>query len=477
MASIPLPPPARGRSAGSLAKTRLATVALLAVGGSLLVATYGTLLPLAVVALLALPIVFYLWLRGYRYAPELSIFGRSVATGVLAAGIAAYYAVVLFDPYQLASDAWSFYELSSNAGPARSLQDLQTLTEGAGAVILWSWFYNIAAAIGLPREPYVGIAVNIILVAITAMVCSRSARHLYGDDDYRLQRLGMFFTISGSMWLFAGIHIRDSSILLTITLLAHFWIAYLSRLEHRRIVPAVIATLVAMPVLEVLRKEFFYVPLLIGIVALLCLNFSRGRGDNRFITLVSILFGLTLAAIAVVAFGEQIQALFQTNQETYTDQSVAEARSGSLGSAFIVNQPPLIRIALGVPYVYYFPIPFWAGFTDATAILLFKSINAFSFYFISAFLFAGAFLIVTNRWLRSPGFLFVVIVPLTFSASIALTSLESRHFGVFLPLVFLVGLMPDLRDPSENRLLRFLLVVTLAAMFFVHLTWFVVRYA
>ena len=477
MATSPLPFTAPRQPATFLAWGRLTTATLFAIGGLLLVATYGTVMPLLFAVLLALPVVFFLSLRNGRHSGELTIFARSFATGMLAAGIAAYYAIVLLDPYQLASDAASFYELSSQAGPLRSLQDLQTITEGAGAVVLWTWFYNIAAAVGFPREPYVGITVNILLVSLTAMICARSARCLYGHDEYRIQRLVLFFTVSGNMWLFAGLHIRDSSILLVVMLLAHFWIAYLSQLEHRKIVPAIAATLVAMPALEVLRKEFFYVPLLIGVIAMLCLNFSRGRGDNRFITLVSIIFGLALAGIAVAAFGDQIQALFQANQETYTDLSLAEARSGSLGNALIVEQTTLIRILLGVPYLYYFPIPFWVGLSDPTAILLFKSVNAFSFYFISAFLFAGAFLIVTNRQLRSPGFLFVLIVPLAFSISVALTSLESRHLGVFLPLVFLVGLMPDLRMPVERRLLRFVLVLTLTAMFFVHVTWFVLRYA
>lgn len=447
---------------------------MFAVGGALLIATYETALALLFPLLIALPFVFHLWFRQKRY---LAIFARSLATGILAAGIAAYYALVLLDPYQLASDASSFFELSSRAGPARSLQDLQTITEGAGAVVLWSWFYDGAAALGFPREPYIGISVNVLLVALSAVICASSARHLYGDDKYRVDRLVLFFTVSGNMWLFAALHIRDASILLVIMLLCHSWIAYLSQLEHRKVVAAVLVTLVAMPVLEVLRAEFFYVPLLIGVIALGSLNFSRGRGDNRFITLVSLIFGLVLAAIAVVAFGDQIQTMFLTGREGYTDLSLAEARSGSLGTALIVEQPTLIRIALGVPYLYYFPIPFWVGALDPTAIMLFKSLNAFSFYFISAFLFAGAYMIVTDKRLRSPAFLFALGVPLAFSVSIALTSLETRHLGVFLPLFFLVSLMPDFRETAQRKLLRFTFSLTLIAMLFIHLTWFVLRYA
>ena len=228
MASHPLPPLASSDTAQRLAKGRLTSALLFAAGGALLVATYDTVLALLFPMLIAFPFVFFLSFSRDRYSAELAIFARSFATGILAAGIAAYYALVLFDPYQLASDASSFYELSSRAGPARSLQDLQTITEGAGAVVLWSWFYDAAAALGFPREPYIGISVNVILVALTAVICAASARHLYGDDEYRIERLVLFFTVSGNMWLFAGLHIRDASILLIIILLCHFWIAFTS---------------------------------------------------------------------------------------------------------------------------------------------------------------------------------------------------------------------------------------------------------
>ncbi|WP_133366385.1 hypothetical protein [Qipengyuania sediminis] len=467
------PPP----GSTTLARGSVVTAALMAAGSGLLVFAWDSVLPVLFALLLALPVVFVLTLRRGQSAAVLRIFLRSFATGMLAAGIAAYYAVVLLDPFQLGSDAWSFYELSSQAGPARTLQDLQTITEGAGAVVLWTWVYDAAAVLGFPREPYIGISVNVVLVALSALLTARAAQRLYGEDEYRLERLALFFTISGNMYLFAGLHIRDSSILLVIAILSYGWISYLAKLEHRRLAFAIAATLLAMPLLEILRREFFYVPLLVGFIALVCLNFSRGRGDHRFITLVSLLFGATLAVIAVAAFGEQILSLFQTGQEGYTDLSIAEARSGSLGTALIVEQATLVRIALGVPYLYYFPIPVWAGLFDTTAILLFKSWNALTFYFISGFVFAGGYMILADRRLRSPAFLFALAVPAAFSASIALTSLESRHIGVFLPLFFLVGLMPDARDLQQRRLLRFLLALVLIGMVFVHLTWSVLRYA
>lgn len=464
-------------SGRGLARGSVVTALLVVTGAALLLFTWGSALALLFPVLLALPFVLTLMVKRDHYAAELRIFLRSFATGVFAAGVAAYYANVLLDPYQLGSDAWSFYELASQAGRARTLQDLQTITEGAGAVVMWTWVYDAAAVLGFPRAPYIGISVNIVLVAGAAMITTQAARRLYGDDEYRLSRLALFFTISGNMYLFAGLHIRDSSILLVITLLSHTWIAYLAQLERRRILVAIIATLVAMPVLEVLRREFFYVPVLIGLIALVCLNFSRGRGDNRFITVISLLFATVLAAVAVVLFGDQIQTLFQTGQEGYTDLSLTEARSGSLGTALIVEQPAPIRIALGVPYLYYFPIPVWVGLLDTSAILLFKSINALSFYLISGFLFSGAYLVVTNGQLRSPAFLFCLLVPAAFSATIALTSLESRHLGVFLPLMFLLSLLPDFREPAQRRLLRLIFALTALALVFIHVTWFVLRYA
>ncbi len=457
-------------------RSNLFTGLIFAAGSIGLVFTWDSVLPLLFTGLLAVPIVFALVMNRDRHGAELGIFLRSLATGLLAAGIAAYFANVLFDPYQTGSDARSFYELSSQAGPARTLQDLQTITEGAGAVILWARIYDFAALLGFPREPYIGIAFNIVAVAFSAMLTTQAARKLYGDDEYRFERLALLFTISGNMYLFAGVHIRDSSILLVVTVLCSVWISYLAQLERRRVFIAILATVFAMPVLEVLRKEFFYIPLLIGTIAILCLNFSRGRGDSRFINLVSIIFGAILVGVAIAAFGEQIQDLFLSGQEIYGEQTLADARTGSLGASLIVNQPTLIRIALGVPYLMYFPVPAWIGFSPDSAITFFKSINAFSFYYISVLFFGGALLIVSDRRLSSPAFLFILLVPMVTSVSIALTSLESRHFGVFLPLIFLVSLMPDWRDPLQARILRAFLLVIVSGGVIAHAAWAALRY-
>ena len=451
-------------------------VALFAAGGALLLIAYDTLLPILFPLLLAAPVVGFLLLNRERNRAELALFARSFATGLLAAGVASYYAIEWLDPFQLGSDAWSFFQLSSQAGPARTLQDLRTITEGAGAVVLWSWFYDFAALLGFPRDMYIGVSVNIIIVAIGAAICARSAKLLYGDDEYRIRRLALFFTIAGNMWLFAGLHIRDSVIFLMVVILSHFWIAYLAELKHSKIAYAAAVTLLAMPALEVLRKEFFYVPLMIGFSALASLNFTRGRGDARFIALISILTGAALAVVGLIAFGSELFDLFTTGQRTYTDSALAEARSGSLGNALIVEQTLLMRIALGVPYLLYFPIPFWSGFNGESALQLFKSINALTFYYISGLLFVGGFLILKSRQLRSPAFLFALGVPFIFSVSVVLTSLESRHLGAFMSLFFLVALMPDMRDTTEKRYVRFTLVVIALAMVMVHAAWFALRY-
>ena len=86
-------------------------------------------------------------------------------------------------------------------------------------------------------------------------------------------------------------------------------------------------------------------------------------------------------------------------------------------------------------------------------------------------------MILTNKQLRSPAFLFALAVPLAFSVSIALTSLESRHLGVFLPLFYIVALLPDLRADADRRLVKFTMTATVIGMIFIHLVWFALRYA
>lgn len=469
--------------AGSSARARvwgsstIISATLFALGAILQTWLYQSPLPVLFAVLIAIPVLLALYLRVSNGTSELTIFLRSYSIGLFAAGIASYYAIALFDPFQLSSDASSFFELASQAGPPRSIEDLRTITEGAGAVVLWSWFYDIAAMFGIPREPYVGISINVLIVAMASIICMRSARHLYGDDTYRAARLTLFFTISGTLWLFAGVHIRDSVIFLVITLLIHFWIAFLAQVDMRRIALALVVTVVSMVVLEVLRREFFYIPLVIALAGLVSLNFSRGRGDSRFIMLVSIVVGLGLAGAGLIVFGDQIQTSFLSGQETYTSAAIEESRSGSLGTTLIVEQSSIVRLLIGVPYLFYFPIPFWNGFSGESAILFFKSINALAFYLVSAFAFVGVLMVALNHRLRSPAFVFVALVPFALSAMIALTSLESRHLGAFLAPLFLIGLIPDLREPVQNRVFRFTLLLVLLVMAMVHAAWFSLRFA
>lgn len=459
------------------ASVSITTALLFVAGASLQIWLYASILPLVFILLVSSPVFLWLLLRGDTMSAEFSIFSRTLAIGNFAAGIAAYFAIVLLDPYQIASDASSFFEMSSRAGPARSIQDLQTITEGAGAVVLWTWFYDFANALGFPRLPYVGIAMNVLMVAFASIICLRSARSLYGNDEYRFKRLELFFSFSGVLWLFAGVHIRDSVIFFAVVVLAHFWIIYLSQLDKAKLLPAISVTGLLMPGLQVLRNEFFYVPLLIAAIALLALNFSRGRGDSRFIMMLSMLLCTALIFVAAIVFGSQIEQLLLLGQESYGTQSLEEARSGSLGISLIVEQILPIRLALGIPYLLYFPIPFWIGFNGESAVQLFKSVNALSFYIVSAFAFAGMARIALSRQLRSPAFVFVAVTPIALSAVIALTSLETRHFGAFVSFLFLAGLLPDMRDKRDARLTRFLVIMVLLAMSLVHLAWFALRYA
>lgn len=448
-----------------------------ALGGGLQIWLYDSIAPMVFVLLLAAPVVLLLMLRKGTASQEINIFLRSYSIGLLAAGIASYYAIALYDLLQLDSDASSFYELASQEGPVRSVQDLRTITEGAGAVVLWSWFYNIAELLGFPREPYIGISINVLVVALTTVVCARSAQALYGEDEYRFRRLVLFVTISGMLWLFAGVHIRDSVVFLAIATLSHTWISYLSRMERSKLLPAIAATGIMMPILQTLRAEFFYVPLLIGATAVFALNFSQGRGDRRFIMLASSLMGTALLVIALIVFGEDIQRMLFAGQDAYGRWAVEESRSGSLGTALIVDQPLPIRLALGIPYLFYFPIPFWHGFSDESALYLFKSINALSFYFISPFIFVGAIIIAMNARLRSPAFVFILLTPFLLSAAVVFTSLEGRHFGAFLTFFFLVGLLPDMRNKTEANMVQLTMAVVVIGMCVVHVAWFAVRYA
>lgn len=139
--------------------------------------------------------------------------------------------------------------------------------------------------------------------------------------------------------------------------------------------------------------------------------------------------------------------------------------------ALIYDQPLPLRLVLGAAYLFVFPIPLWAGFQLETAYHLFKSFNVLFFYAVFPLFTLAVFRVLTTKAYRTPSVMFLLFLIVGFTLAVAGTSLETRHFGVFLLPLFVLATLPDLRQKGDKAAYEVLLLGFLTMMAAVHILW------
>ncbi|MEB3220991.1 MAG: hypothetical protein VKS61_02840 [Candidatus Sericytochromatia bacterium] len=453
-------------------------VVLLLFGSLLNLVAYQTAVPLLVGAILLTGGVVSLLLPKWGGREERRIFIRLFCVYWVMAGVAAIYASNLGDYMQLNSDPGGFHEISAYKARGFRLEELRLLTEGSLAVVVWASAYDLFAELGIERERYVGILINVLAGGFTGVLALKMARHIFGEDLYRFRRLTWLLGSCGLLWLFAGIHLRDGMVLLGVTALAWAWVRFVSRPNTpMRLVQVTVATLVSLLLLPFLRAEFFYVPFAFAIAATISLILGIESNQGRLVARTLAALGFVCSLAYLLTAEESLQETFLQRNEAYTEGMYEQHGADSLGTAMIVGQSLPLRLLLGSAYLYVFPIPAWGGFQLESAYNLFKSINVLFFYVVLPFVGLGIWQLWREPARRKPGLIFCLVVIAGFTLGIAGTSLENRHLGAFFVPLFLLALVPDTRDPVAARLLQRILFVTLAAMVVVHLLWATLKFA
>lgn len=446
------------------------------VGGLLNTYSYGSLAPLAVIFIFYAAAYVPLRLTAFGGVPELRMFNRVFSVGFFAAGIAAIYANQLEDSLQLFSDAGSFFDLATGNLSQISLLELRIVHEGSLGIVIWSTVYDFFATLGFERERHIGIAVNIMAVALSGVVGIKMVRGIYGNDSYRFQRMIVLVSACGLFWLFASVHLRDSIVLLAITLLAYGWQYFLARPD----IGWRLALVITLSVLSVLyfgylRREFMFVPVAMSIAVVAALYFGAGLGRRRLVVYTLMILGAAAVVILTINFSDAILLALDQNNLGYGEKAALSHDSSSLGMSLIVNQSIPVRLILGSLYLFVFPIPFWSGFQLESAYELFKSVNVVFFYFVIPLLYMALRGMVRDRRSRHPTLLFMVFLSLGMTMAVAATSLETRHFGAFLVPLFVFATIPDLRLEGERKRYMVYLTLFLSGVVVVHMAWAAVK--
>ena len=411
------------------------------------------------------------------YLTELRVFIRIFLAGFLSAGVAAYYSNVLDDPVQNYSDAAFFYELSSGRISNFGAKLLSEVTEGSGAVLIWSFFYDLATVFDFEIDRYVGIAINILVLSLVGVVAVKSTKLIYGHDYVRLKRLKLFFSCCGMVWLFQANHLRDGWVMLAVSFLIYYWTRFLTRPSLSDLPLLISTNLLGAYCLFYLREEFVFAPLAM-LIAAVCAVLVSTEADSvkKQVAAISGILGLALFAVLLYMFSDTLLSKLGAGNEDYKQLSAEGASAQSLGATLVTNQILPIRLVVGSLYLFVFPIPVWIGFQLESSYHLFKSFNALFLYFVTPLFLLSVSQVINDFTLRKSSILFQLFVFLGFTLSTAGTSVESRHFATFFMPFFIFSLLPDLNSSSEWSLYLKYLSKYLFLMIVIHVIWSILKY-
>ena len=148
----------------------------------------------------------------------------------------------------------------------------------------------------------------------------------------------------------------------------------------------------------------------------------------------------------------------------------------SLGVTYVINQPVLVRLAIGSFYLQVFPIPFWSGLYGESIYHMLKSLNAIFMWFVMPLAILGVRRsLQVKEKPKKAALLFLTFVYAGFTFAIAGTSLETRHLGAFLPPLLIVATVPDLMFLPDVRIYRKLVSAWLGLIMYIHIAWVSVK--
>lgn len=413
------------------------------------------------------------FLKGFY---ELIIYYRIAIIGWLMSGIAAIYLVYFKDNYQLYSDAGDFFNLTTNKVVSTiSINEIQGFFENALPIYLWNSIYNLFDSIGFPKERYIGILFNTIAVSLSGVFTVKIARIIFCNDYYKIKRLVHLFSLCGLFWLFESLHLRDSLVLLIVTILTFFWIFFLNnKTTSKSIILIIVTNLTSFLLFRFLRAEFTFVPIAFFLSAICAKFFIQTRTKKYFINSIFIsFFFLFFLLLFLKILGKDFFEILANGYNSYNEGS---DKSNSLGNTLIVNQILPARLILGFIYLFIFPIPFWSGLQLESAYHLFLTFNVLYFYFLSPLFILSIIYFFKYKKYRSVTIIFIFFISIGFTFAISLTSLETRHFGCFLPSIIVFCLIPDIE--KKIHFIRFKFHFSFFIFFIIsgHLLWLVLKF-
>lgn len=406
---------------------------------------------------------------------ELQAFLLMFGVGVFAGGMAQCYSLAFFDGPQSTLDALTFFRHISPSPPFKT-SVLLIPTNSPLAVSIWQTVYKVTWWLEFKFGSYVGVMFNAAVMGINGSITIRCGRLCFGDDAWRLKRVGRVFAFCGLFVLFSALLIRDCFTLFFSVLVLWVTVRWITRQSLANLLIAIAVTGVSAYAMADLRPESALLFGLYGGLAFLVWLISDRLNAARLCLIVCALGLIMIATPYIVNYMKNIQEIQNRQMASYGSHSERQAGSSdSMGMRMVVNQPLALRLIFGTGALLINPIPLWHNFKiGAHEYHWIKGYHGIYQVLVLPLVFTGCLLVWdmyrTDRKRAAP-LLFLVSYLAVNLGAVAVTSMEPRHVAQFLPAFMILSAVPDTRDVAVRQKLRPIAVVWFAAIILLHLIW------
>lgn len=410
---------------------------------------------------------------------EMRAFLLTYGACVFAGGLAQLYSLQVFDNSQSTIDSFTFLREISPQPPWTTMASLHPNINSRLAIVIWQQVYKMAYWLGLAFGPYTGIMFNAFVMGLTGSIAVATARKFFGDDLWRLHRVGTLFALCGLFILFGSVLIRDCFTTFFNALVLLWIIRWLIRPSFRNLLFAALLIGVSAYAMVFLRLQAVALFWLYVFLAFLCWLLSQKMNMARLIATFFAMCALLISSPYILNYVQTSEESRSEGMERYANKGRDTSSADSLGMRLVVNQPLPIRLVMGSGVMMISPIPLWANFKiNSLDYDWIRGYHGFYQVITLPLIFAGLLAVlrmVRRDWKQAVPLLFLVAYLFMNIAAVVTTSQEQRHLGQFLTAFLILAALPDTRKTATRKELQRIAIWWFSVVLLIHLAWAIMK--
>ena len=410
---------------------------------------------------------------------EQQAFLLTYAICIFVGGLAQVYSLSVFGVANNFIDGQTFFNMISPRPPFMTMADMSSNYNFPLAIAIWQQVYRLVWLFGLDFKPQIAIMFNALLMGFSASITVATARELFGNDLWRLRRVGILFASCGLFILFGAVLLRDCFTTIFNAMALWGMVRWLVRPVLGNFLFALATTGISACAMVYLRTAS---AVMFGFFAFLAFLFWLQRERfNPAVIIVALL--VTCAMLIALPNITRFLSTSQAYQERYAESYVAKNEDtmgeDSLGMRLIMNQPLPIRLIVGSGFLMIFPMPLWAYVrADVQAYHLIKTWHGFYQVSIMPLVLIGflaVFRLSKSDFKRAIPLMFLLVYLLLNWLAVVATTMEQRHLAQFMPALLILAVVADVREQKTGRELKKIMTWWFILVMLLHLAWVILK--